>query len=90
METTIIGDCPIGLRPETMEDGDAPTWSAGAKVELNDFKEQVVQMDPSKGELFFDPDLINRHFGSISALISFYRFFFYPNPSTSTHHTINL
>ncbi|VDN96769.1 unnamed protein product [Rodentolepis nana] len=51
METTINGDCPISLRPDTVEDGDENTWSAGAKVELSDFKEQVVQLDPSKGKL---------------------------------------
>ncbi|KAL5107767.1 Hemicentin-1 [Taenia crassiceps] len=51
METTIIGDCPIALRPDTVEDKDVPAWSAGAKVELSDFKEQIVQLDPSKGKL---------------------------------------
>lgn len=50
METTIIGDCPIALRPDAVEDKDVPAWSAGAKVELSDFKEQIVQLDPSKGE----------------------------------------
>ncbi|VUZ55036.1 unnamed protein product [Hymenolepis diminuta] len=51
METTINGDCPISLRPDTIEDNDENAWSAGAKVELSDFKEQVVQLDPSKGKL---------------------------------------
>ncbi|EUB62928.1 Hemicentin-1 [Echinococcus granulosus] len=51
METTIIGDCPIALRPDAVEDKDVPAWSAGAKVELSDFKEQIVQLDPSKGKL---------------------------------------
>ncbi|KAL5963271.1 Hemicentin-1 [Taenia solium] len=51
METTVIGDCPIALRPDTVEDKDVPAWSAGAKVELSDFKEQIVQLDPSKGKL---------------------------------------
>lgn len=51
METTINGDCPISLRPDTIEDNDENAWSAGAKVELSDFKEQVVQLDPSKGKI---------------------------------------
>ncbi|VDD77451.1 unnamed protein product [Mesocestoides corti] len=51
LDTTIVGDCPIALRPDPIEDDSVVAWSAGAKVELNDFKEQIVQLDPSKGKL---------------------------------------
>lgn len=63
VETTINGDCPISIHPNTVEDSDDTAWSAGAKVELSDFKEQVVQLDPLRGKALTN---ISKLFSSLS------------------------